>query len=97
MISPALENTSFISRLQNKTANFVQSTIFSRIISVVLITLAVIATAGSCTAMILTLNLWFMLLSVVGGILLSLGMMSIHIDCGTTSRLTVEQQAERIP
>ncbi|CAG9046639.1 hypothetical protein NVRI1_01004 [Chlamydia abortus] len=76
MISPALENTSFISRLQNKTANFVQSTIFSHIISAVLITLAVISTAGSCVAMILTLNLWFMLLSIVGGIFLSLGIMS---------------------
>ncbi|WP_139414324.1 hypothetical protein [Chlamydia abortus] len=90
MISPALENISFISRLQNKTANFVHSTIFFRIISVVLITLAVIATVGSCVAMTLTLNLWFALLSVVGGILLSLGIMSIFT-------LTVKQQAERIP
>ncbi|QXE27161.1 hypothetical protein [Chlamydia buteonis] len=90
MISPTLENTSFIGRLPNKAANFVHSTIFSRIISVALITLAIIATVGSCVAMILTLNLWFALLSVVGGILLALGIMSIFT-------WTVKQQAERIP
>ncbi len=89
MISPTLENTSCISRLQTKAVDFVHSKTVSRIISVVLITLAVIATAGSCVAMTLTLNLWFLLLSAVGGVLLSLGIMSIFM-------LNVKPQPERI-
>ncbi|WP_416336378.1 hypothetical protein [Chlamydia psittaci] len=89
MISPTLENTSCISRLQAKAVDFIHSKTVSRIISVALITLAIVATVGSCVAMTLTLNLWFLLLSAVGGVALSLGIMSIFI-------LNVKPQPERI-
>ncbi|MEF9519921.1 hypothetical protein SBV45_04590 [Chlamydia crocodili] len=66
-------NTASIQQVQSKTGKFVPSTLCVRITSAILITLAILAVVGSCAALILTTNLWFLLLSAAGGLFLSLG------------------------
>ncbi|SYX08913.1 hypothetical protein C834K_0455 [Chlamydia poikilotherma] len=66
-------NTASIQQVQSKTKKFIPSTLCVRITSIVLITLAILAVVGSCAALILTTNLWFLLLSAAGGLCLSLG------------------------
>ncbi|AAP05176.1 hypothetical protein [Chlamydia caviae] len=72
-ITPHSSNTPSIQQTQSKTAKFIPSTTLIRITSAVLLTLAILAVVGSCAALILTTNLWFLLLSAAGGLCLSLG------------------------
>ncbi|WP_041467974.1 hypothetical protein [Chlamydia felis] len=73
MVAPTSENTLNITPEQRGVCKFTPSTKLIRITSVVLIILAVLAVVGSCSALILTTNIWFLLLSAVGGLCLSLG------------------------
>ncbi|MEF9497215.1 hypothetical protein [Chlamydia sp. 04-14] len=66
-------NNTIVQQAQSKTTRSAPSALCIRIISVVLITLAIIAAVGSCAALILTTNLWFLLLSAVAGVCLSFG------------------------
>ncbi|QVE48972.1 hypothetical protein SBV42_04270 [Chlamydia crocodili] len=66
-------NTTSIQQARSRTSKFIPSALCVRITSVILITLAILATVGSCAALIITLNLWFLLLSTVAGVCLSLG------------------------